>query len=91
VITEAIIWVFSRLAALLISLLPSWTPPAWLVTVTSTLADAVGKIAMLNGWVPVAAIGVAVAFITACSGIALLLRFGRMGLSLSTGGGGSAA
>lgn len=90
-ITEAIIWVFSRLAAFLIALLPSWEVPAWLVTVIATLADAVSMIGMLSGWVPVAAIGTAVAFILACSALGLALKFGRMILSLATGGGGSAA
>jgi hypothetical protein len=90
-ITEAIIWVFSRLAAFLIALLPGWTAPAWLVTVTSTMAGAIGHISMLSGWLPIAAIGHAVAFILACSALHLALRFGRMVLSLATGGGGSAA
>ncbi len=90
-ITEAIIWVFSRLAAFLIGLLPAWTAPAWLVTVTATMADAVGHIGMLSGWLPIGAIGHVVAFILACSGAALAFRFGRMVLSLATGGGGSAA
>ena len=90
-ITEAIIWVFSRAAAFLIGLLPHWTPPSWLTTVTTTLADAVGYVTMLNGWVPIKAVGVAVAFILACSTLAWLIKAGRMVLSLATGGGGSAA
>lgn len=90
-ITGWIITAFSTLAAGLIGLLPSWTAPDWLTTCTATLANALGYVGMLNGWVPIKAIGVAVAFMLACSGTALLLRFGRMALSLATGGGGSAA
>lgn len=90
-ITGWIITAFSTLAAFLIGLLPSWTAPSWLVTVTATLADAITYVTMLNGWIPIKAVGVAVGFMITCSGIALLLRFGRMGLSLATGGGGSAA
>lgn len=90
-ITEAVLWVFSRLIAFLVGLFPSWTAPSWLTTSTSVLADAVGKIGMLSGWVPVQAVGTVVAFMLACSGIALALRFSRIGLSVFTGGGGSAA
>lgn len=90
-ITEAIIWVFSRLVAFLVGLLPTWTPPTWLDTVIGTLADAIGYITMLNGWVPVQAIGTAVAFILACSLVAFGVKAGRMVLSVATGGGGSAA
>ena len=90
-ITEAIIWVFSRLAAFLIDLLPDWTPPEWLASMTATLADAVGNIAMLSGWINVAAVGTVVAFILACAALALAVKFGRMVLSRATGGGGSAA
>jgi hypothetical protein len=91
VITEAIIWVFSRAAAFLISLLPSWTPPDWLVTVTNTMGEAMGHITMLSGWLPISAIGTVVAFILGCSVLAFALKAGRMVLSLATGGGGSAA
>jgi hypothetical protein len=91
VITEAIIWVFAHLCSFLIGLLPSWTEPTWLTTSVDTLASAVQNIAMLSGWVPVQAIGIVVAFILVCSGVAMGLKFGRMVLSLATGGGGSAA
>lgn len=90
-ITEFLVTAFSTLAAGLIGLLPSFTPPSWLPTAVSTLTDAVGYVSMLNGWVPIKAVGTAVAFMMLCSGLALLLKFGRMGLSLATGGGGSAA
>jgi hypothetical protein len=90
-ITEAIIWVFAHLVTFLIDLLPSWSAPAWLVTVTDTLADAVSYVGMLNGWVPIKAVGVAVVFMLGCSTLAFALKAGRMVLSLATGGGGSAA
>lgn len=90
-ITEAIIWVFSRLVAFLVGLLPGWEAPAWLTSTTSTLGNAVGHVGMLDGWLPIRAIGTVVVFILACAGLALALRFGRMLLSVATGGGGSAA
>jgi hypothetical protein len=91
VITEAIIWVFSRLAAFLIDLLPDWTAPDWLTTSVDVLADAVAHVGMLSGWVPVSAVGHVVAFMLAAGALALAVKFGRMVLSLATGGGGSAA
>ena len=90
-ITEAVIWVFSRLAAFLIGLLPDWAAPDWLLSSVAVLAEAVGKITMLSGWVPVSAVGHVVMFMLACSALALAFKSGRMVLSLATGGGGSAA
>lgn len=89
-ITEAIINVFAAVVAFLVGLLPSWTAPDWLGAAVSTMASAIGDITMLSGWVPVKAVGTAVAFMLACSGIGMAVKVARMVLSLSTGGGGSA-
>jgi len=91
VITEAIIKVFAGMASFLIGLLPSWTPPSWLADVTTTMGDAIGYIGMLNGWVPVSAIGTVCGFILAAGAIAWGIKIARMVLSVATGGGGSAA
>lgn len=90
-ITEAIIWVFSRLVAFLVSLIPSWTPPDWFTTATAWLSSGLSSVAGYANWMPLEAIGVGVGFLMACSAIALAVRLGRMLLSVSTGGGGSAA
>jgi hypothetical protein len=72
-------------------LLPSWTAPAWLTTVVTTMGNTIGYVTMLDGWVPVQAIGTVVAFMLACSVVGIAVKLGRMVLSLFTGGGGSAA
>lgn len=90
-ITKFLMDVLSTAAAALVGLLPSWTAPAWLTTVISTLASTIGYVTMLDGWVPISAIGTVVAFMLACSAIAVGVKIGRIVLSLFTGGGGSAA
>ncbi len=90
-ITEAIIWVFSRLVAFLIGLLPKWTAPDWLTAAGGFLRDGLANVAGYANWMPLKAVGVGVGFLLACSAIALGIRFGRMILSVSTGGGGGAA
>lgn len=90
-ILEAIVSAFVAVITFLIGLIPSWSAPGWLTTATTTLADAVGHIAMLNGWLPVSAIGQVVVFLMAAGALALGIRLTRIVLSLVTGGGGSAA
>lgn len=82
-------WVFSNLAAFLINLLPDWTAPSWILSATSAIANALETVSMLGGWVPIAAVGHVVAFMMVCTGVALAVKFGRMILSLTTGGGGA--
>lgn len=90
-ITQAVIDVFSRVAAFLVGLLPSWSAPSWLTTSSNVLTDAVHSIALYSGWLPLQAIGLAAGFLLGCSTIALGIRLTRIGISLFTGGGGSAA
>lgn len=91
VITEAIIWVFSRLVAFLVGLIPGWSPPTWFFDAQRFLANGLEDVAGYALWMPLPAIGAGIAFMLVCSGIALAIRLGRMLLSVTTGGGGSAA
>lgn len=90
-ITEAIIDVFSRVAAFLIGLLPDWTRPDWMQTLIDAATDGVAGVAQLGRWIAFDHISVALAFILATWLIALGIKVARMVLSISTGGGGSAA
>jgi hypothetical protein len=91
VITEAILSVFGAVMGFVLGLFPEVARPAWLDSAITTLADGIGYIPLLDNWFPLEAIANSILFILLCLGVAFAIRAFRMGLSLVTGGGGSAA
>jgi len=90
-VVEWFLEVFSGALAFLIGLLPTIEPPAWLSSGSTYMGDAAGFVSDLGNVLPIGALALGLVWVLACGAVALAVRFGRMGLSLFTGGGGSAA
>lgn len=90
-VTEWFLEVLSTVLAWIIGLFPTVELPAWFDTGVGYFADAASFIADLGSVLPVGVMALGLAWVLLCGVVALLIRFGRIGLSLFTGGGGSAA
>lgn len=97
-VVDAILTVLLAPLAWLLGLLPSWTPPDWLVgqagcnkTLLECHAFDVGQYAgAAQGWVPIQEVVVVVQAVFLALGVALAIRLVRMVVSAVTGGGGNA-
>lgn len=83
----AILAVFS----FLLTLLPSWSAPAFLADMSSAISSVASYTASTSVWIPWSAIGIAVPVLFAAATAALAVKGFRVILSLFTGGGGGAA
>ena len=90
-VTEGIIGVFATVFGALLNFLPHLTLPSWVASATSSIASMFEGAGKFSQWVPLPAIVGGIAFIFVCSAIAWSIKFGRIAVSLFTGGGGSAA
>lgn len=89
-VTELILKAFAGLLTFLVGLLPGWTLPSWLVTTTTTITEALANVGELSHYLAVGVLAQCLVALLAVNGIAFAIRFGRIGLSTFTGGGGSA-
>jgi hypothetical protein len=81
----------ASLFASVLGLLPSWSAPSFLTSLSSGLASIAGYTASTSAWIPWQAVAIAVPILVAAASAALLVKGVRMVLSLFTGGGGSSA
>lgn len=90
-IIEWLIGVFSSVASTVFGWIPDWTLPDWYGPTLDAYTATLAVVADLNLWIPLTAIAQGALLIATATGVTIVIRFLRIGLSLFTGGGGSAA
>jgi len=84
-------WIIAALAGI-IGALPHPELPSWLSDgIPTWFLDGLSWAVQMDHWIPVQAIGLGIAFLLICSGLAIVIRIARIVISLVTFGGGSAA
>jgi len=90
-IFDAIIGVLAGFLTFIGDLIPDVTIPDWFSTFPEFIEPAWDVINGLDNWLPVQAIGIAVAWMIGLQVVIIGIRVTRVVVSLFTGGGGSAA
>lgn len=90
-ITSWLLGLITGFIAWAVSLLPTWDPPAWLLTAEVTFRNAIEGVSAMGYWLPIGAMGTVAAAVLAAMALGLAIRITRIVLSFLTAGGGSAA
>lgn len=90
-ITEAIVKVWAAVVRWTLSLMPTWTPPEWMVSATTWLSDGLAAVGAFAWFLPIAAVRHCFVFLLACLALVWTIRVVRIVASFLSGGGGSAA
>lgn len=90
-ITELVLKFLGAVLTFVLGLFPSVPKPAWWQSVADFISSAVGGLNGFANFLPVAAMKYALVFVLLCYTVGLAIRVIRIGASVLTGGGGSAA
>jgi hypothetical protein len=90
-VTKLVYNLVTGFLSFLLGLLPTFAPPTWLHDLGSYAADGVAFANGFHAWVPLTAMRNVFGTLLTIGGVVLAVRAVRIGISLFTGGGGSAA
>jgi hypothetical protein len=88
-IIELLFKAIAAVCGFILDLLPDWALPDWAESILDLLSW-LDHIEHFKNVVPLEAIGNSAVFLLAASSVVLSIKTGRIGVSLMTGGGGSA-